>query len=163
MIKVGIGYDVHRLVEGRKLILGGVIIPYEKGLLGHSDADVLVHSIMDALLGACGERDIGVHFPPEDEELKDISSLLLLEKVKHVLDIKGYIIGNIDCVIVAEKPKLVRFLPEMKEKIAHTLNIGLNDINIKATTTEGLGFEGRGEGISAQSIVMISRRQITER
>ena len=163
MIKVGIGYDVHRLVEGRKLILGGVIIPYEKGLLGHSDADVLVHSIMDALLGACGERDIGVHFPPEDEELKNISSLLLLEKVKHVLDIKGYIIGNIDCVIVAEKPKLVRFLPEMKEKIAHTLNIGLNDINIKATTTEGLGFEGRGEGISAQSIVMISRRQITER
>lgn len=162
MIRVGIGYDVHRLVEGRKLVLGGVTIPYEKGLLGHSDADVLVHSIMDALLGACGERDIGVHFPPDDEDLKNISSLLLLEKVKHVLDIKGYTIGNIDCVIVAEKPKLVNFIIEMKEKIAQTLNIGLDDINIKATTTEGLGFEGRGEGISAQAVVMLSRRQTNE-
>lgn len=158
MIRVGLGYDVHRLVVGRKLVLGGIEIPYEKGLLGHSDADVLVHSIMDALLGACGERDIGVHFPPEEAELKDISSLILLEKVGRILELKGYVIGNIDCIIVAEKPKLMNHIINMKEKIAQTLKIELSNINIKATTTEGLGFEGRGEGISAQAVVMINRR-----
>jgi len=158
MIRVGLGYDVHRLVEGRKLILGGIEIPYERGLLGHSDADVLVHSIMDALLGACGERDIGVHFPPEDNKLKNISSLILLGRVQEIVELKGYEIGNIDCIIVAEKPKLMIYISDMKEKIAQTLKIDLSNINIKATTTEGLGFEGRGEGISAQAVVIINRR-----
>ena len=158
MIRVGLGYDVHRLVEGRKLILGGIEIPYERGLLGHSDADVLVHSIMDALLGACGGRDIGVHFPPEDNKLKNISSLILLGRVQEIVELKGYEIGNIDCIIVAEKPKLMIYISDMKEKIAQTLKIDLSNINIKATTTEGLGFEGRGEGISAQAVVIINRR-----
>jgi 2-C-methyl-D-erythritol 2,4-cyclodiphosphate synthase len=145
--RVGNGYDVHKLVEGRKLILGGVEIPYDKGLLGHSDADVLVHSIMDALLGACGESDIGKHFPDNDMSYKGISSLVLLEKVKGILHSKGYSISNIDSIIVAEKPKLSPYIDEMKEKISGVLQIDKDCIGIKATTTEGLGFTGTGEGI----------------
>ena len=156
-MRVGIGYDVHKLIEGRSLILGGVNIPFEKGLLGHSDSDVLVHSIMDALLGACGERDIGVHFPPEDIKFKGISSLILLEKVRQIVELKGYSIINVDCIIIAEKPKLMGYIPKMEENIAQTLKMKMENINVKATTTEGLGFEGRGEGISTQAIVMLSR------
>lgn len=153
--RVGNGYDVHKLVEGRKLILGGVEIPYEKGLLGHSDADVLVHSIMDALLGACGESDIGKHFPDNDMSYKGISSLVLLEKVKAVVFAKGYSISNIDSIIVAEQPKLSHYIDEMKEKISAVLRIDRDLIGIKATTTEGLGFTGSGEGIAAYAVASL--------
>ena len=156
--RVGNGYDVHRLVEDRKLILGGVEIPYEKGLLGHSDADVLVHSIMDALLGACGESDIGKHFPDSDAVFKGISSLVLLGKVKDILDAKGYTIGNIDSIIVAEKPKLAPHIDEMKERIAGILQLDIDCIGIKATTTEGLGFTGSGEGIAAYAVVNVFKK-----
>ena len=150
--RVGNGYDVHRLVEGRKLILGGVEIPCEKGLLGHSDADVLVHSIMDALLGACGESDIGKHFPDSDAAYKGISSLALLGKVKAIVCSKGYSIGNIDSIIVAERPKLATHIDGMKAKIAEVLELDKGCIGIKATTTEGLGFAGKGEGIAAYAV-----------
>lgn len=153
--RVGNGYDVHKLSEGRKLILGGVEIPYEKGLLGHSDADVLVHSIMDALLGACGESDIGKHFPDSDMYYKDISSLVLLEKVQDILRSKGYGIANIDSIIVAEKPRLSSYIDEMKAKIAEVLLLDKDCIGIKATTTEGLGFTGTGEGIAAYAVVSV--------
>lgn len=153
--RIGNGYDVHKLVEGRKLILGGVEITYEKGLLGHSDADVLVHSIMDALLGACGESDIGKHFPDNDMSYKGISSLVLLEKVKNILHSKGYNIANIDSIIVAEKPKLSPYIDEMKERISEILQLDKDCIGIKATTSEGLGFTGRGEGIAAYAVVNI--------
>jgi 2-C-methyl-D-erythritol 2,4-cyclodiphosphate synthase len=156
--RVGNGYDVHRLVEGRKLILGGVEIPYEKGLLGHSDADVLVHSIMDALLGACGESDIGKHFPDSDAMYKGISSLVLLGKVKDILCTKEYTIGNIDSIIVAERPKLAPYIDEMKERIAGVLQLDMDRIGIKATTTEGLGFTGSGEGISAYAVVSVVKK-----
>lgn len=153
--RVGNGYDVHKLAEGRKLILGGVEIPYEKGLLGHSDADVLVHSIMDALLGACGESDIGKHFPDNDMSYKGISSLVLLEKVNAILHSKGYNIANIDSIIVAEKPKLSSYIDEMKVKIAAVLQLDKDCIGIKATTSEGLGFTGTGEGIAAYAVANI--------
>ncbi len=155
-MRIGIGYDVHRLVENRKLIIGGVDIPFEKGLLGHSDADVLIHAIMDALLGACGERDIGVHFPPEDNNLKDISSKILLSRVNEIIKKRGFKIGNIDSIIVAEKPKLSPHIEEMKKQLSAVLNIGIDQINIKATTTETLGFEGRLEGISAQAVALLN-------
>ena len=153
--RIGNGYDVHKLVEGRKLILGGVEIPYEKGLLGHSDADVLVHSIMDALLGACGESDIGSHFPDNDMSYKGISSLVLLKKVKAILCSKGYSIENIDSIIVAEKPKLSSYIDEMKDKISGILQLDKDCVGIKATTSEGLGFTGRGEGIAAYAVASI--------
>jgi 2-C-methyl-D-erythritol 2,4-cyclodiphosphate synthase len=153
--RAGNGYDVHKLAEGRKLILGGVEIPYERGLLGHSDADVLVHSIMDALLGACGESDIGSHFPDDDIQYKGISSLVLLKKVKNILGDKGYSIINIDSIIVAEKPKLLPYIDEMKGNIADVLQLDKDCVGIKATTSEGLGFTGRGEGISAYAVVSI--------
>jgi 2-C-methyl-D-erythritol 2,4-cyclodiphosphate synthase len=153
--RVGNGYDVHKLVEGRKLILGGVEIPYDKGLLGHSDADVLVHSIMDALLGACGESDIGNHFPDNDMSYKGISSLVLLNKVKDILCSKGYSIANIDSIIVAEKPKLSPYIDEMKEKVSGILQLDKDCVGIKATTTEALGFTGRGEGIAAYAVANI--------
>ncbi len=156
--RVGNGYDVHRLVEDRKLILGGVEIPYEKGLLGHSDADVLVHSIMDALLGACGESDIGKHFPDNDAAYKGISSLLLLDKVRDILCTKGYTIGNIDSIIVAERPKLAPYIDEMKKRIAGILQLDMDCIGIKATTTEGLGFAGNGEGIAAYAVANIFKK-----
>ncbi len=154
-MRVGIGYDVHRLVEERKLILGGIDIPYEKGLLGHSDADVLLHAIMDALLGAAGMGDIGKHFPDTSDAFKGISSLELLKEVNFLIHEKGYLVNNIDATIVAQKPKLASFIPDMELKIAEVLDIQDDRVNIKATTTEKLGFEGRGEGISSQAIVSI--------
>ena len=152
-MRVGIGYDVHRLVEGKKLILGGVEVPFEKGLLGHSDGDVLLHAICDALLGASGKGDIGQHFPDTDPEYKNISSLILLEKVKGL--IKEYKINNIDSVIVTQEPKLASYLSKMKENIAKVLKINKDKINIKATTTEKLGPMGRGEGIAAYAMVSL--------
>ena len=155
MIRVGTGYDVHRLVEGRKLILGGVEIPYEKGLLGHSDADVLLHAIMDALLGAAAMGDIGLHFPDTSGEFKDISSIILLERVRDLIKNEGYEIGNIDATIIAQAPKMRPFIDEMRQNIANALQIDFKDINIKATTEEHLGFTGRGEGISSEAICLL--------
>ena len=154
-MKAGIGYDVHRLVEGRKLILGGVDIPYEKGLLGHSDADVLLHAIMDALLGAAGLGDIGRHFPDTDDRYKGISSLELLKHVGELLEENLYVIGNIDAIIIAQRPKLAPYREQMAENIANTLGISVSQVNIKATTEEGLGFTGSGEGISSQAIAFL--------
>lgn len=154
-MRVGLGYDVHRFVDGRPLILGGVTIPYEKGLLGHSDADVLLHAIMDALLGAAGLGDIGTHFPDTDVQFKDISSLVLLERVKMAVSKAGYGIGNIDSVVICQAPKLKPFIPQMVKMIAKTLEIEEGQINVKATTTEKLGFAGRGEGIASEAIVLL--------
>lgn len=154
-MRIGIGYDVHQLVEGRKLILGGVAIPFEKGLLGYSDADVLVHAINDALLGAAALGDIGTHFPDTDIKYKDISSILLLKEVKKLLKEAGYKVVNIDTVICAERPKLSPYVDEMQKNIAEALEIDKNRVSIKATTTEKLGFEGRGEGISSQAVCLI--------
>ncbi|CCJ34343.1 2-C-methyl-D-erythritol 2,4-cyclodiphosphate synthase [Caloramator australicus] len=154
-MRIGHGYDVHRLVEGRKLILGGVEIPYEKGLLGHSDADVLVHAIMDAILGAAALGDIGRHFPDTDEKFKDADSLKLLKEVKKLIELKGYSLSNIDATIIAQKPKLMPYIEKMRENISKTLNISIDDINIKATTEEGLGFTGSGEGISVHAVALL--------
>lgn len=151
-MRVGLGYDVHRLVEGRALILGGVEIPYEKGLLGHSDADVLLHAIMDALLGAAALGDIGRHFPDTDPAYKGISSVKLLEYVGGLLEDENYQIVNIDATVVAQKPRLASCIPEMEDNVAKTLKLDADQVNIKATTEEGLGFTGTGEGISAQAI-----------
>jgi 2-C-methyl-D-erythritol 2,4-cyclodiphosphate synthase len=156
-MRVGTGYDVHRLVSDRPLILGGVSIPHEKGLLGHSDADVLLHAIMDSLLGALALGDIGKHFPDTNESYKNISSLLLLEKVADLINKKGYKIENIDSTIIAQRPKLAPYIAQMRENIAKTLKISIDDISVKATTEEGLGFSGREEGISSQSICLLSR------
>ncbi len=157
MIRVGNGFDVHRFQEGRRLVLGGVEIPYSKGLLGHSDADVLVHAIMDALLGACGERDIGKHFPDTDAGYKDISSLILLKRVKSILEQKGYRIGNVDSIIVAEEPKLSPHIDRMKDTVAAVLGIEAEAVGIKATTTEQLGFTGRKEGIAAYAVACLMK------
>ncbi len=154
-MRIGNGYDVHKLVSGRELILGGVKIEYEKGLDGHSDADVLVHAIMDALLGAAGLGDIGVHFPDTDMKYKGADSLRLFEHVVALLDEKGYKIGNIDSIIVAQKPKLAAYIPAMKSNIAKSAGISSDTVNVKATTTEKLGFEGRGEGISAYAVCIL--------
>jgi 2-C-methyl-D-erythritol 2,4-cyclodiphosphate synthase len=151
-MRAGIGYDVHRLVEGRDLILGGVKIPYEKGLLGHSDADVLLHAVMDALLGAAALGDIGVHFPDTQEEYRGISSLELLRRVGELLEKKLYLIENIDATIIAQQPKMAPHIPRMKKNVADILCLREEQVNIKATTEERLGFTGRGEGISAQAI-----------
>jgi 2-C-methyl-D-erythritol 2,4-cyclodiphosphate synthase len=150
-MRVGIGYDVHKFAEGRKLILGGVEIPYEKGLLGHSDADVIVHAIMDALLGAAALGDIGQHFPDTDPEYEGISSITLLEKVGGLLDEHNYVVGNIDSIIIAQKPKMMPHLLKMRQNVADALHIDIDRVSIKATTEEGLGFTGRGEGIAAQA------------
>lgn len=155
-MRVGMGYDVHRLVDNRDLILGGVKIPYELGLLGHSDADVLLHAIMDALLGAAALGDIGKHFPDSDPAYKGISSLLLLEKVGELLGEQGFFIHNIDATIIAQAPKMRPHIDSMRENIAGALNILVDQVNVKATTEEGLGFTGVGEGISAQAICMLS-------
>ncbi len=152
---IGFGYDVHKLVKGRPLILGGVKIEYDWGLLGHSDADVLVHAIMDALLGAAGLGDIGKHFPDHDEQFKNISSLILLDKVGELLQNEGYIVNNIDATIVAQKPKLAHYIPQMERNIAEILHIEKNRVNIKATTTEGLGFVGTGEGMASFAVATI--------
>ena len=154
-MRVGMGYDVHRLTDGRDLILGGVNIPFEKGLLGHSDADVLLHAIMDALLGAAALGDIGKHFPDTDPQYKGISSLRLLTHVGTLLEEHNYIIENIDATIIAQRPKLRPYIEEMEENAAKALGIEKRQINIKATTEEGLGFTGTGEGISAQAICMV--------
>ena len=154
-MRVGMGYDVHKLVEGRKLILGGVNVPYEKGLLGHSDADVLTHAIMDALLGAAALGDIGRHFPDTDEKYKGADSIELLRHVKKLLDEKQFVISNIDATVIAQRPKLKDFIPDMVTTIAEALSLSENQVNIKATTEEGLGFTGSGEGISSQAICLL--------
>ncbi len=154
--RIGIGYDIHRLVKGRKLILGGVEIPYEKGLEGHSDADVLLHAVCDAILGALGKGDIGEHFPNTDEQYKDISSLVLLERVNALATEEGYAIGNIDCVIQAEEPNLGKHKSEMRRLIAGALAINANVVNIKATTQERLGAIGKKEGIAAFASVLLA-------
>ncbi|RKN65171.1 2-C-methyl-D-erythritol 2,4-cyclodiphosphate synthase [Paenibacillus ginsengarvi] len=156
MIRVGQGFDVHQLVEGRKCIIGGVSIPYEKGLLGHSDADVLLHAITDAILGALGQGDIGKHFPDTDEAYKDADSVKLLEDVWAMAKRMGYKLGNIDSTIIAQKPKMAPYIPEMTQLIARVLGAEeISQVNVKATTTEKLGFTGRGEGIAAQSVVCL--------
>lgn len=155
-MRIGIGYDVHKLVENRALILGGVNIPHSKGLLGHSDADVLLHSIMDSLLGALALGDIGKHFPDTDQCYKNISSLLLLKKVGELINSRGYLIENIDSTIIAQKPKLSPYITEMRKNIAHTLEIDIDRVSVKATTEEGLGFSGREEGIASQSICLLN-------
>ena len=155
-MRVGMGYDVHRLVEDRKLIIGGVEIPYEKGLLGHSDADVLLHAIMDALLGAAALGDIGKHFPDNDDRYKGISSLELLRQVGKLLDEKNYVIENIDATIIAQKPKMRPYIDEMRKNIADTLKLDIDRVNVKATTEEGLGFTGTGEGISSQAVCRLN-------
>ncbi len=157
-MRVGFGYDVHALTENRKLILGGVDIPHEKGLLGHSDADVLIHAIMDALLGAAALGDIGKQFPDTDSSFKDISSLVLLQQTKKILDKHGFIINNIDSTVVAQSPKLSPFIEKMRRNISDILQIDLSSVSVKATTTEHLGFEGRKEGISAFAAVIIKQK-----
>ena len=156
-MRIGNGYDVHRLVENRKLILGGVEIPYEKGLLGHSDADVLLHAVMDALLGAAALGDIGKHFPDTDPKYKGISSIKLLEHVAELITEKGYIVENIDATIIAQRPKMRPYIDTMRQNIADALCIEIDQVNVKATTEEGLGFTGDGEGISSQAICAIEK------
>lgn len=151
-MRVGIGYDVHALAAGRPLVLGGVVIPYEKGLAGHSDADVLLHAIIDALLGAASLGDIGQHFPDTDPQYKGISSLVLLERTVSLIQKVRLAVNNIDAIIIAQKPRLAPYLQEMEAKIAQVVKVPLDRVNIKATTTEGLGFAGRGEGIAAQAV-----------
>ena len=158
-MRVGTGYDVHRLVTERKLVIGGVEIPFEKGLLGHSDADVLLHAICDALLGAAGLGDIGRHFPDSSSKFKDISSLILLEEVRRLLDGCGFQVNNIDATIVAEKPKMAPHIPLMAANIAAAVKVDQSSVNVKATTTEGIGFAGRGEGIAAYAAVSIQTRE----
>lgn len=156
MIRIGTGYDVHKLTEGRRLILGGVDIPYEKGLLGHSDADVLVHAIMDSLLGAAALGDIGKLFPDSDQSYKGADSIELLKKVCEVLTANGYAVCNIDSTIIAQRPKLASYIDDMRQNIALAIGISVNAVSVKATTTEKLGFEGEGLGISAQAVCTIN-------
>ena len=155
-MRIGQGYDVHRLVKERKLVLAGIDIPFEKGLLGHSDADVLTHALCDALLGAAALGDIGLHFPDSDDKYKGISSILLLKEVRRLLDEKGFKIENIDCTVIAERPKLRPYIPDMRESLAKALSIDIEKVSIKATTQEGLGFSGREEGIAALSVCLLS-------
>ncbi len=157
MMRIGMGYDVHKLVEGRALILGGVKIPHSLGLLGHSDADVLLHAIEDALLGAAGLGDIGRHFPDTDDSFKGISSMVLLARVHRMLQERGYRIGNIDALVVAQRPKLSPYIARMNENIAHTLECEIEQVNVKATTTERLGFEGREEGIASHAVALLEK------
>ena len=157
MYRIGTGYDVHRLVEGRKCIIGGVEIPFEKGLLGHSDADVLLHAIMDAMLGALAFGDIGKHFPDNDGTYKNIDSKVLLAKVYELVKSEGYEINNIDSTVICEQPKLKNHIDKMRQTIADILHTDIKNISVKATTTEKLGFEGRGEGIAAEAVVMLRK------
>lgn len=157
MTRFGMGYDVHQLVENRKLIIGGVDIPYEKGLLGHSDADVLLHAISDALLGAAALGDIGKHFPDTDPRYKGADSLKLLKEVGNLLAAKGYVVGNVDATIVAQKPKMLPHIPQMRENIARVLRVDIDQINVKATTEEHLGFTGSGQGVSSYAVAGIER------
>jgi len=155
--KVGFGYDVHRLSEGRELWLGGVLVPFEKGLVGHSDADVLIHAVCDALLGAAGLRDIGYHFPDTDPAYKGIDSKLLLAETVKLLSERGYRVGNIDATVCAEKPKLNPYVPAMQKTMARLLQVSVENVSIKATTTEKLGFTGREEGLSAYAVALIEK------
>ncbi|MBC2576610.1 2-C-methyl-D-erythritol 2,4-cyclodiphosphate synthase [Peptostreptococcus canis] len=157
-MRVGIGYDVHKLVENRDLIIGGVKIPHEKGLLGHSDADVLTHAVIDAIFGALAVGDLGSHFPDTDEKYKNADSLKLMEYTYKLMNYMGYKIGNIDCTIIAQSPKMAPYLDEMKENFGKILNTDLKNINIKATTEEGLGFTGKKEGIASQCICLILKK-----
>ncbi len=154
-MRIGMGYDVHKLVDNRPLIIGGVNIPYEKGLLGHSDADVLAHAIMDSILGAAGLGDIGKHFPDTDQQFKGADSIKLMEQVAKLIDKENMLIGNIDATIIAQRPKMLPYIEQMKENIAKALSVDVKQINIKATTEEGLGFTGEGLGISSQSICLL--------
>ena len=158
MIRIGHGYDAHRLTEGRPLYLGGVKIPHAKGLLGHSDADVLLHALMDALLGAAALGDIGKHFPPSDMTYKDIRSTVLLEKVIEKIEAAGYILGNADMTITAQKPKLALFIEDMRKTIAHIAKTDVENISVKATTTEKMGFTGREEGIEATAVCLLYKK-----
>jgi len=158
-MKIGIGYDVHALVENRKLIIGGVCIPFKKGLDGHSDADVLIHAIMDSLLGAMGLGDIGQLFPDNDNKYKDIDSRILLRQVFNFMNINNYKLGNLDAIIIAQRPKMMEYIEEMKTNIAKDLETDIFNISIKATTTEHLGFEGKGEGIAAQSVCLLVNKE----
>lgn len=155
MFRVGQGFDVHEFAENRPLILGGVTIPYEKGLIGHSDADVLLHTVTDAALGAIGEGDIGRHFPDTDPEFKDADSAKLLSYIWKIVEGKGYKLGNVDCTIIAQAPKMAPYINQMRDRIAELLNADPSQINVKATTTEKLGFTGRGEGIAAQATILL--------
>ncbi|MDQ0220530.1 2-C-methyl-D-erythritol 2,4-cyclodiphosphate synthase [Peribacillus cavernae] len=155
MFRIGQGFDVHQLVEGRPLIIGGVTIPYEKGLLGHSDADVLLHTVADACLGAIGAGDIGKHFPDTDPEFKNADSAKLLEHVWQLVKKEGYVLGNIDCTIIAQSPKMAPYIGQMRERIAGLLEASTEQINVKATTTEKLGFTGRSEGVASQAVVLL--------
>ncbi len=154
-MRIGHGYDVHKLVEGRKLILGGMEIPYEKGLLGHSDADVLVHAIMDALFGAAAMGDIGRAFPDDDPAYEGIDSMVLLARTRELLEERGWQVGNVDATVIAQRPKLMGYIPRMTARIAEVLGIALDQVNVKATTEEQLGFTGRGEGISAHAVALL--------
>ena len=155
-MRIGTGYDVHKMVEGRDLILGGVNIPYEKGLLGHSDADVLLHAIMDAMLGAAALGDIGKHFPDTDEAYKGASSMMLLKRVGEIIEENHYIVENIDSTIIAQRPKLASYIPTMRENIAKVLGLDITQVSVKATTEEGLGFTGSGEGIAVQAVALLN-------
>ena len=158
-MRIGHGYDVHRLVEGRKLILGGVEIPWEKGLLGHSDADVLTHALMDALMGAAALGDIGHAFPDNDPAFAGADSILLLERVIQMLEEKGYRVGNVDCTVIAQRPKLAPYIAEMKKRLASALRIEADAVNVKATTEEKLGFTGEGLGIAAHAVALIEKSE----
>jgi 2-C-methyl-D-erythritol 2,4-cyclodiphosphate synthase len=160
MFRIGQGFDVHQLTEGRPLIIGGITIPYEKGLLGHSDADVLLHTISDACLGAIGEGDIGKHFPDTDPNFKDADSAKLMEHVWQLVKDRGYELVNADCTIIAQKPKMAPYIQQMKERIAELLDASPEQINVKATTTEKLGLTGRGEGIASQAVVLLKKVNI---
>ncbi|MBM7096592.1 2-C-methyl-D-erythritol 2,4-cyclodiphosphate synthase [Bacillus sp. H-16] len=157
MLRIGQGFDVHQLVEGRPLILGGIEIPYEKGLLGHSDADVLLHTIADACLGAVAEGDIGKHFPDTDPAFKDADSKELLKHVWKIVKEKGYVLGNVDCTIMAQMPKMAPHIEDMRTQISELLEADKSQVNVKATTTEKLGFTGRGEGIASQAVVLLTK------
>ncbi|WP_035178540.1 2-C-methyl-D-erythritol 2,4-cyclodiphosphate synthase [Alkalihalobacterium bogoriense] len=159
-MRIGQGFDVHQLVEGRPLIIGGIEIEYEKGLLGHSDADVLLHTIADAALGAIGEGDIGKHFPDTDPEFKDADSAKLLVHVWKIVKEKGYRLGNVDCTIIAQKPKMAPHIPVMQKRIADLLEADISQVNVKATTTEKLGFTGREEGIAAQAVILLQDKNV---
>ncbi|MCZ8537635.1 2-C-methyl-D-erythritol 2,4-cyclodiphosphate synthase [Paenisporosarcina quisquiliarum] len=158
MFRVGQGFDVHEFAENRPLILGGVTIPYEKGLIGHSDADVLLHTVTDAALGAIGEGDIGRHFPDTDPEFKDADSAKLLAYIWNIVEEKGYKLGNVDCTIIAQAPKMAPYITQMRDRIAQLLNAEPTQVNVKATTTEKLGFTGRGEGIAAQATILLIQK-----
>ena len=157
-MRIGHGYDVHRRAEGRKLILGGVDIPWERGLLGHSDADVLTHAVMDALLGAAGLGDIGKHFPDTDAAYAGADSLELLARVTALMGEKGFSVGNVDATILAQRPRLAPYIPQMRDNLARVMGVGLEYVNVKATTEEGLGFTGSGEGMAAHAVALIERR-----